>query len=63
MPTRRTIRDLLHLTPKNERAEGQALSQEMRTLMSSFEADYGHQRDPQRASQSDHRESEVSARQ
>jgi hypothetical protein len=62
MPTRRTIRDLLHLTPKNERAEGQALSQEMRTLMSSFEADYGRQRDLQHASQSDHQESEVSAR-
>jgi hypothetical protein len=62
MAARRTLRDLLHLTRTNERADGQALSQEMRNLMTSFEADYGRQRDSQQASQSDHREPEVSAR-
>ena len=55
---RRSIRDLL----RRKREGKKALSPEMRTLLDSFEAQYG-QRDPQNASQSSvkSRESDNSA--
>ncbi len=58
---KRTIRNLLHVNRKGERKEEQALSPEMRSLMSSFEADYGHHRVPKEASTSGHQEPRVSA--